>query len=142
MSQIVKPTKPIDVRVSYVCQHLTCRNAACYKSKLNLSKQTFDSLYESEKEKNIFRSPSGYCKLGTHQLFEIVDIEQLANLGSSPKDKLLKLENELSLKKAELLQAQTSYQKTVDKLNEQIKILNGDIKRVRVLLQAETIKKV
>jgi hypothetical protein len=62
--------------VKYRCGHLSCRNPTCYQNILTLPKERFDLLKSSEPDPLHFRSPSGYCKIGGSQQFQILDLKE------------------------------------------------------------------
>lgn len=132
MAQIVKPEDA--VAVTYQCQHISCRNAKCYKATITLSQQKFEQLCSAEAKEKHFRSPSGYCKLGGSQDFEILNIESDIVNTISPKDQVLSHEKALESLKVKQRSLQTEYQKETDKCTKEIAKITAKLKRARALL--------
>lgn len=126
---------PVEVEVSYRCTHLSCRNPKCYKGSLQLSKQAFQLLFDSETEANIMRSPTGFCKLGSSQRFEIIAIENGGMSAKTPKDQLFELVKQRDEKQQALNQVRATYEKQQETLRSDIAKIESQLSIVKALIK-------
>lgn len=128
--------KPLtEVEVSYHCTHLSCRNPSCYKGSLSLTKQAYLMLFDAEAEPNIMRSPTGFCKLGSTQRFEIIAVDFDGKISKTPKDQIFELVRRREEKQQELNQLRVNYEKQQAILRNDIAKLEAQIATVKTLLK-------
>lgn len=60
-------------KIKYRCCHISCRNSVCYEGDFSISKDRLDALKEVETGVTEMRAPVGICKIGTPQVFEILE---------------------------------------------------------------------
>jgi len=125
------------VEVTYRCRHLSCRNPKCYQATLKLDKDQYDRLFETEREPNVMRSPTNYCKLGTPQQFEVLAQSHVGDMGLTAKQRLEDLKKKLQTKKSELHAVQGDFEKKQAALRVETSALESEIKYLNGVLTAE-----
>jgi hypothetical protein len=135
MSSPSKPQVPMEIEISYHCTHLSCRNPKCYKGALQLSKQAYQLLFDSETEANIMRSPTGFCKLGSPQRFEIIAVSIGEKIARTPKDQMFELVKQREVKQQELNQIRATYEKQQEILRSEIARIESQLATVKALLK-------
>lgn len=83
------------LEVKYKCLHQSCQIKKCKQGVLHIDESLFNQLSESFEDKNHFKSPRGYCRLGFTQTLQVVDvkdagIEDEAEKELSAEEKALK----------------------------------------------------
>lgn len=82
------------LEVKYKCLHQSCQIKKCKQGVLHIDESLFNQLSESFEDKNLFKSPRGYCRLGFTQTLQVVDVRD-AGIEDEPQIELSSEEKEL-----------------------------------------------
>ncbi len=107
------------LEIKYKCLHQSCQIKKCKQGVLQIGESLFNQLSESFEDKDHFKSPRGYCRLGFAQTLQVVELkeagkdeEQQNELSAEEKEikrltdpmEILKEEHNLVLEKLELIE--------------------------------------
>lgn len=110
------------LRVRYRCKHLSC-NMDCKEGEVELSEKKLSELKSFFRDDNLFKSPSGLCKIGFTQDFEIISINDLLSKVSDNKNEIL------SKHKDKLIRMIQKHRKEENQLKEEIKKMELELEK-------------
>ncbi|MCK4738375.1 MAG: hemerythrin domain-containing protein [Deltaproteobacteria bacterium] len=73
--------------IKYECKHTSCQ-VFCKKGVIELDKKSFDELSAECAEEGAFKSPSGSCRMGFMQPFQVVSITEINSEGEVKEEEV------------------------------------------------------